>query len=202
MLILFKIKMASAALLRPVSTALATRLAHAGCVVNPLTGALTPAIQPSSTFERDVNLEYPKGFIYGRSSNPTRKLLEDVLADLETPLGDIPGEAISFSSGVAAAHAIFQGLPGGHVILADDVYHGNRTLLTSIFEHWGTKVTQVDMTNLETLSNILTRHKQDKNVVLWAETPSNPLLKITDIRAVSNLCNETCQYHFFFLKLS
>jgi cystathionine gamma-synthase len=71
------------------------------------------------------------------------------------------------------------------------VYHGNRTLLTQIFQHWGTNITQVDMTNLKQVDEVLSQYGQDKNVILWAETPSNPLLKVTDIRAVSALCDKS-----------
>lgn len=175
--------------LAPIQRALATRLSHAGCQVCPTTGALTPAIHPSSTFERDTDLDYPKGFVYARTANPTRHLLETVLADIETPLHATPGEALSFSSGVAAAHALFQSLPNGHVLLADDVYHGNRNLLTGIFEHWGVKVTTIDMTQLDRVAEALAKNDRE-NVVLWAETPSNPLLKVTDIEAVGALCHQ------------
>ena len=186
---------------------LATRLAHAGCVVCPTTGALTPPVHPSSTFERGRDLEYPKGYVYARTGNPTRNLLEDVLADIETPLGSRPGRACAFASGVAAAHAVFQGLPGGHVVLADDVYHGNRSLLQDVFEPWGLSFTTVDMTDLDAVRSALSGalsassssppastvspcSSSSPNVVLWAETPSNPLLKVTDIRAVSDICRE------------
>jgi cystathionine gamma-synthase len=175
--------------LRPVTQALATRLAHAGCVVCPVTGALTPPLHPSSTFERNADLTYTSGYIYARTSNPTRNLLEAVLADVETPLHQVPGEALSFSSGVAAAHAIFQGLPNGHVLLPDDVYHGNRTLLKDVFGQWGLKTTQLDMRDLDSVNAALHRNTRE-NVVLWAESPSNPLLKVTDIKAVGLLAKE------------
>ena len=173
-----------------VSQDLATRLAHAGCVVDSETGALTPPIHPSSTFEREKDLGYPKGFVYSRASNPTRELLERVLADIETPLGRIPGEACSFAAGVAAAAAVFQSLPGGHVILADDIYHGNRSLLMQIFQDWGLKYTMVDMTDLDAVKVALdaARAINPNNTILWAETPSNPLLKVTDIRAIADIC--------------
>ena len=175
--------------LQPVTRALATRLSHAGCEVCPITGALTPAIHPSSTFERNKDLTYPSGYIYARTSNPTRNLLETVLADIETPLHQIPGEALSFSSGVAAAHSIFQALPNGHVLLADEVYHGNRTLLNNVFAEWGLKITQLDMTDLNSVQTALENNDRD-NVVLWVESPSNPLLKITDIEAVGTLATK------------
>ena len=180
-----------------VTEALQTRLAQAGCEVDAETGALTPPIHPSSTFERDANLEYPRGFVYSRAANPTRSLLERVLADIETPVGGIPGEACAFSSGVAAAAAVFQALPNGHVILADDVYHGNRSLLLQVFNEWGLRYTMVDMTNLDMVEKALGNARaeqvragraESESIVVWSETPSNPLLKVTDIRAVASIC--------------
>ena len=172
---------------KAVTRALVTRLAHAGCVVDPATGALTPPIHPSSTFERDGDLTYPRGFIYARTSNPTRHLLESCLADIETPLGCDPGEALAFSSGAAAAAAVFQALPNGHIILPDDVYHGNRTLLTDIFSDWGLRFSRVDFTQLDELERAIAAAKGGTTgeVAVWAETPSNPLCKVTDIAAVA-----------------
>ena len=134
---------------------LQTRLAHAGCEVDASTGALTPPIHPSSTFERDKDLEYRRGFVYARAGSPTRSLLERVLSDIETPRGAPPGDACAFASGVAVAAAVFQALPGGHVVLADDVYHGNRSLLMQVFEDWGLRWTMVDMTDLEAVERAL-----------------------------------------------
>ena len=183
----------------PASTAptarLSTRLAHAGCEVDPTTGALTPAIHLASTFERDEDLEYRREFIYGRVGNPTRALLERTLADLEAGSG-----ALSFASGVAVAASVFQCFPGGCVIIPEDIYHGNRTLLRTVFAEWGLRVEEVDMTSLGAvealLAGVLRGDDSEsgeggglppEKVLIWSETPSNPLFNITDIAAVSSL---------------
>lgn len=150
-------------------------------------GAITPPIHTSSTFERGADLEYPKGFVYARTGNPTRKLLEDVLANIETPIGQVVGEALSFSSGVAAAQALFQALPQGHVVLADDVYHGNRALLFDCFEAWGMEISICDMSDVANVADVIARNDRE-NILVWAETPSNPLLKVTDVEALAKVC--------------
>lgn len=115
-----------------------TALAHAGCSVDPTTGALTPPIHFSSTFEREKDLSYPKGYLYSRIDNPTRRLLETTLASLEDGAA-----AASFASGQAAAAAVLTAVPQGHIILADDVYHGIRSLLQGSFQDWGLSYTEV-----------------------------------------------------------
>ena len=118
--------------------------------MDPTTGALTPAIHLASTFERDEDLEYRREFIYGRVGNPTRALLERTLADLEAGSG-----ALSFASGVAVAASVFQCFPGGCVIIPEDIYHGNRTLLRTVFAEWGLRVEEVDMTSLGAVEALL-----------------------------------------------
>jgi cystathionine gamma-synthase len=112
-----------------------TLLAHAGCGVgvgtDELHGGLTPPIYMASTFERSPDLEYPKGFVYGRTGNPTRALFERTLATIEGG-----GDAAAFASGMAAISAIFQASPRAHVLLPDDVYHGTRTVLNTVFDGW------------------------------------------------------------------
>lgn len=113
-----------------------TQLAHAGCDVQGVGtdeqhGGVTPPIHMASTYERSPELDYPKGFVYGRTSNPTRSLLEATLARIEGGQ-----EAAAFSSGMAAVSAIFQASPKAMVLLPDDVYHGTRTVLDTVFRGW------------------------------------------------------------------
>jgi cystathionine gamma-synthase len=154
-----------------------TLLAHVGCTPDPATGAVVAPPVLSSTFARAADGSYPHGYLYSRLGNPTRD-------DLETALTELEGGAAcaTFASGMAAAAAVLQALrPGDHVILADDVYYGVRSLLTDVFAHWDLAVTSVDLTDLDAFADAL----RPETRLVWAETPSNPLLKITDLRAVA-----------------
>ena len=116
-------------------------------MVDPSTRAVTPALHMSTTFERDADGSYPQGFIYGRSDNPNRRLLEECLAALEG------GEsAAAFSSGMAAIMSVFQSLrPGDHVVAPSDIYHGTARLLREVMAWWGLRTTFVDMSDLESV---------------------------------------------------
>ena len=150
---------------------------HAGRSIDPVTGALVPAIELSTTFERDADGSYPRGYIYSRRGNPNRDALEQALAALEGG-----ADAAAFSSGSAATMSVLQSLaPGDHVVLSDDVYHGTYHLLGSLFARWGLSSTAVDMTRLDEVGNAF----RPETRLLWIESPSNPLLKITDIQAVT-----------------
>src|SRR5204862_8312618 len=99
-----------------------TRAVHAGRHIDPATGAVTPPIHRSTTFERAPGGEYPSGFSYSREDNPNRRALEECLAALEGG-----GEALAFSSGLAVTTALAQGLePGDHILAPDDVYYAFR----------------------------------------------------------------------------
>src|SRR3954469_14144589 len=146
---------------------------HAGHEVDSATGAVATPIHLSTTFERDAEGNYPHGYIYGRSGNPTRHALELVLAAMEG--GQKAG---AFASGLAASSGILQALKAGdHVIAPQDVYHGMTKLLREIYTRWGLEVTFVDMTDLDAVKSAVRRATR----LIWAETPSNPLLKITDL---------------------
>mmetsp|Transcript_17447 Transcript_17447/g.28169 ORF Transcript_17447/g.28169 Transcript_17447/m.28169 type:complete len:429 (-) Transcript_17447:66-1352(-) len=170
-----------------------TQLAQAGCKVDAETGALTPPIHFATTFERDKDLSYEKGYVYSRVDNPTRHLFEETIAQVENGQA-----AAAFASGSAAATAIFQCLPRGAVLMPDDLYHGNRTIL-SLFKMWGLHVETVDMTNLDILRERISFAKEivenPEAIVVWTESPSNPLLKITDLHQVSMLCSEFGAIH-------
>jgi cystathionine gamma-synthase len=158
-----------------------TLAVHAGHSIDPATGAVATPIHLSTTFERDAEGGYPHGYIYGRSANPTRHALEEGLAALEG--GE---DAAAFGSGLAASSAVLQALaPGDHVIAPTDVYHGMTKLLREVYMRWGLEVSFVDMTKLDEIKQAV----RPKTKLIWAETPSNPLLKITDIAAVAEIAH-------------
>lgn len=158
-----------------------TLAVHAGHQVDPATGAVAAPIHLSTTFERDPEGGYAHGFIYGRSANPNRQALEQGLAALEG--GE---EAAAFGSGLAASSAVLQALaPGDHVIAPTDVYHGMTKLLREVYMRWGLEVSFVDMTKLDSVKEAV----RGKTKLVWVETPSNPLLKITDIAAVAEIAH-------------
>src|SRR6266481_9845716 len=121
-----------------------TTAVHAGHRIDAATGAVTPPIQLSTTFERGPDGEYPRGFSYAREDNPNRRALEECLAALEGGK-----QALAFSSGMAVATAILQGLePGDHILAPDDVYYGLRQLIGTVFVKWPLETSYVDMTDL------------------------------------------------------
>lgn len=159
-----------------------TLLAQAGGEPDHETGAVVPPIHLSTTFERAPDGSFPSGYKYSRGGNPTRHRLEKVLAELEGG-----ATCAVFSSGMAATQAVIQSLEAGaHILLPDDVYYGVRSLLEEIFERWDLSFTPVDMTDLDALQAALRPETQ----LVWAETPSNPLLKITDLEAVAAVAHE------------
>ena len=152
---------------------------HAGTRVDPGTGAVTPAIHPSTTFERDPDGSYPRGFLYSRNSNPNREALEECLAALEGGAA-----AAAFASASAATTAILLTLePGDHVVAPADAYHGTTRLLRETFSRWKLDTTFVDMTDLAAVRAAV----RPSTRLIWVETPSNPLWKITDIAAVGEI---------------
>lgn len=154
---------------------------HAGNTIDEHTkGAIQP-ITLSTTFERGEDGGYPGGFVYSRADNPNRKSLENVIAKLEDAV-----EAAAFSSGNAAGAAVFQALgPGVHIIAPDDMYHGLRNQLVQIFSGI-IDVDFVDLSNLTTIKNAI----KPETKLIWIETPSNPLLKICDIEAITGLAEQ------------
>src|SRR2546430_1851100 len=158
---------------------LETLAVHAGRRVDPTTGAVTPAIHPSTTFEREPDGSYPRGFLYTRNANPNRNALEECLATLEG------GEAAAaFASGSAATSAVFLALqPGDHVVAPTDAYHGTSRLLRETFSRWGLEATFVDMTDAAAVRRAVKRTTR----LVWVETPSNPLWKVTDVAAIGEI---------------
>ncbi|MDQ6654208.1 MAG: aminotransferase class I/II-fold pyridoxal phosphate-dependent enzyme [Verrucomicrobiota bacterium] len=155
---------------------------HAGHSVDPSTGAVAAPIHLSTTFERSADGSYREGYSYSRANNPNRQAFEQALAALEGG-----SEAAAFASGVGAAAAVFQALkPGDHVIAPDQSYHGITKLLREVMVPWGLEVTFADMSDVSAVRQAMRAHTR----LLWTETPSNPLLKITDLAAVSALAHE------------
>jgi len=159
-----------------------TIAAQASHNVDAGTGAITASIQLSTTFERESDGSYPGGYVYSRNNNPNREALERCLCRLEG------GEAAAaFASGSAATAAIFQSLsPGEHVIAPQDCYHGTSRLLQTVFQRWGLETTFLDMSELAQVKQAV----RPNTGLIWVETPSNPLLKITDMAAVSAVAHE------------
>eukprot|EP01118_Nematostelium_gracile_P009556 TRINITY_DN3238_c0_g2_i1.p1 TRINITY_DN3238_c0_g2~~TRINITY_DN3238_c0_g2_i1.p1 ORF type:complete len:374 (-),score=30.48 TRINITY_DN3238_c0_g2_i1:538-1659(-) len=154
---------------------------HAGNLVKSNTGDVTQPLSLSTTFFRDENGGYPGGHMYSRVSNPNRSTLEHLLATL-----DKGADCCAFSSGNAAGMAVFQALkPGSHIIAPDDMYWGFKKQLQTIFKD-SLEIDFVDLTNVEQISSFIKPH----TVMIWVETPSNPLLKITDLKALGTLAKQ------------
>lgn len=156
----------------------ATRFIHAGATPDPSTGAIMTPIYQTSTYVQSAPGQH-KGYEYARSQNPTRTALEEALAIIEN------GKyALAFSSGVAATDAVMKLLsPGDEVVCANDMYGGTYRLFTKVFEKFGLKFIYVDTTRAENVAKALT----EKTKLVWLETPTNPLMNITDIAAIAQL---------------
>jgi cystathionine gamma-synthase len=153
-----------------------TLAVHAGHRPDPATGAVTSPIHLSTTFERAPDGSFPSGYIYSRDSNPNRRELEECLAALEQGAA-----AAAFASGMAAISAVFQSLaPGDHVIAPQDIYYGTRALLEQVYGPWGLEHTIVDMTDLDAVRRALRPNTR----LIWVESPSNPLIRVSDIAGV------------------
>jgi cystathionine gamma-synthase len=163
-----------------------TQAVHSGRGIDPTTGAITAPIHLSTTFERSGDGSYPHGYIYGRSGNPNRDALETALTTLEQG-----AETATFASGSAATFTLLQALtPQDHVIAPQSVYFGVQQMLEKIFAPWGLSYTLVDTTDLAAVAAAL---RPNTRLVL-IETPSNPQLAVTDIRAVADLAHQANAY--------
>ena len=154
---------------------------HAGQAFDPTTGAVIPPVHFSTTYAQDGIGGLHQGYEYGRSANPTRTALETQIAALE---GGKHG--LSFSSGLAAEDALLRAVlkPGDEVLLGDDVYCGTYRLIARILGPWGIGLRIVDMSDLNAVAAAL---EEKPARILWVETPSNPLLRITDIAGLAKL---------------
>jgi cystathionine beta-lyase/cystathionine gamma-synthase len=158
-----------------------TLMVHAGAAPEPVTGAIMTPIFQTSTYVQAAPAEH-KGYEYARSQNPTRTALEKTLAEIEN--GRF---GLAFSSGVAATDAVIKLLaPGDEVVCASDMYGGTYRLFTKVFEKFGIRFIAVDTTVAENVQKAIT----PKTRLIWIETPTNPLMNITDIAAVSAIAKK------------
>lgn len=156
-----------------------TRAIHSGQKSDPTTGAIMTPIYASSTFAQEAPGEH-KGYEYSRSSNPTRKALEDCISDLENG-----GSGHAFSSGMAATTVIMELLDAGdHIIACDDLYGGTYRLIEDVKKRSSNiKCDFIDFSKIENIEKSITK----KTKMIWIESPTNPMLKIFDLKAIVNL---------------
>ena len=158
-----------------------TNAIHVGNKPAPSTGSISPPIHLTSTFEQE-GIGKNKGFDYSRGTNPTRERLEKNIASLEGGY-----DAIAFSSGMAATTALFQSLKqGDHVIISRNVYGGTYRMTTQILSNHGLKFDFVDTTNIKNIKDVI----KPETKWVFIETPTNPMLEITDIKSVSQICQD------------
>lgn len=161
-----------------------TRAVHAGQDFDPTTGAVVPPIYQSSTFAQDGIGGLRNGYEYGRGGNPTRDALQVQLAALEGGR-----HAFSFASGLAAEDSLIRALlqPGDHIVLGNDAYGGTYRLISRVLGPWNIGHTVVDMADLDKVASAVAAAKAR---FLWVETPSNPMMKITDIAALAKVAHD------------
>lgn len=158
-----------------------TRAIHAGQSPDPTTGAVTVPIYQTSTYVQSGPGEH-KGYEYSRTDNPTRRAFEECIADLEE--GRF---GIAFGSGMAAISTCLNLLKSGdHVICSDDVYGGTFRIFDKVYRHYGLEFSYVDSSDIGAVESALT----DRTRLLWIETPTNPMLKISDIAALADLARK------------
>jgi cystathionine beta-lyase/cystathionine gamma-synthase len=160
---------------------IATKFIHAGAEPDPSTGAIMTPIYQTSTYVQAAPGNH-KGYEYARSQNPTRKALEDALAIIEN--GRF---GLAFSSGVAATDAVIKLLqPGDEVIAGNDMYGGTYRLFSKVFEKFGIRFIYTDTTDPAIIQQAVT----SRTKLIWLETPTNPLMSITDIAAVTDIAKK------------
>ena len=159
----------------------ATRAIHAGQAFDPTTGSVVPPVYLTSTFVQDGIGGFRGGYEYARSANPTRDSLQEQLASLEGG-----AHAYSFASGLAGEDTLLRAVlkPGDHVVMGNDVYGGTHRLVNRVFVPWGVTLSTVEMTDLDAVRAEVAATGAR---VLWVETPSNPMMKISDIAALAEI---------------
>ncbi|KQQ03841.1 MULTISPECIES: cystathionine gamma-synthase [unclassified Rathayibacter] len=160
-----------------------TRAIHAGQEFDPTTGAVVPPVYMTSTFVQDGIGGFRGGYEYARSANPTRDSLQELIASLEG--ADV---AYSFSSGLAAEDTLLRAAlaPGDHIVLGNDAYGGSHRLIDRVHGAWGIRNTAVDMSNLREVQHAII---PGETKMLWVETPSNPLMTVSDIAELADLAH-------------
>ena len=166
-----------------------TRAIHAGQAFEPRTGAVIPPLHFSSTYAQDGIGGLRNGYEYGRGGNPTRDALQEQLAALEGGT-----HAFSFGSGLAAEDALIRAVarPGDHIVLGNDAYGGTYRLINGILGDWGIGNAPVEMSDADSVARAVAAGGPDggKTRIVWVETPSNPLMKITDIPALADIAHD------------
>lgn len=158
-----------------------TKAIHAGQKPEETSGAVMPPIFQTSTYAQEAPNVH-KGYDYARVGNPTRTALEKLIAGLEGA-----DECACFASGVAAMDALLKMFrPGDHIVSSNDLYGGSYRLFTSVFEPYGIKFSFIDMTDLDLVKESITPSTK----MMWIETPTNPLLRIVDIKALVDIAKE------------
>ena len=165
--------------------AFSTRAIRAGQEFDPTTGAVIPPVYFTTTFVQDGIGGFRNGYEYARGGNPTRTALQRLCSRASKAAS----AAFSFASGLAAEDALLRALltPGEHVLMGNDVYGGTHRLVSRVFVPWGASLSTVDMSDLDAVRAAI---RPDATKVVWVETPSNPLMKITDIAAVAQIAHE------------
>ena len=158
-----------------------TRAIHDGQQPDPLTGAVIPAVYQTSTYRQD-GLGIHKGYEYSRTGNPTRTVLEASIASLEE--GKF---GLAYASGVAATAAVltlFQS--GDHIVAGSDLYGGSWRLFEKVYRKFGITTSYADLDNLDAFKKLIKRNTK----LVWVETPTNPMLKLVDLRGLSKITKE------------
>ncbi len=161
-----------------------TRAIRAGQAFDPTTGSVIPPVYLTTTFVQDGIGGFRNGYEYARGGNPTRDGLQELLASLEGA-----DRGFSFASGLAAEDTLLRAIltPGDHVLMGNDVYGGSHRLVSRVHIPWGVSLSTVEMTDVDAVRAAI---RPDSTKVVWLETPSNPLMKITDIAAIAAIAHE------------
>ncbi|WP_092866946.1 cystathionine gamma-synthase [Quadrisphaera sp. DSM 44207] len=160
-----------------------TRAIHAGSEPDPVTGAVAPPIHLTSTYKQDGVGGLRGGYEYSRSGNPTRDALQECLASLEGG-----SSAYAFASGLAAEDTLLRAalVPGDHVVVPDDAYGGSYRLFARVLQRWGVEHTPTDLGDLDAVRAAI---RPGRTKLVWVETPTNPLLTLADVTAVSEVAH-------------
>ncbi len=171
-----------------------TRAVHAGQHLDEVFGAVVPPVHLSSTYAPVKVGELRRGYDYGRGTNPTRDALQEQLAALEAgtdETGAPKATALTFASGLAAETALIMGAaePGTTIVMGNDVYGGSYRLISKVLAKWGVKHAVVDMAEVEQVAAAVEKAKADGPVMVWLETPSNPMMKVSDVAAIAEVAH-------------